>query len=64
MDPDTMNDELRALVYPSRWKIIPSHAIQRQTSISARYVSKKMYFCWNVHSEAAQLQAFTRVEIQ
>ena len=37
------HDELHALAYPCRKIIIiiPSHAIQRQTSVSARYGSKK-----------------------
>ena len=30
-----------ALAYPCRKKIIPNHAIKRQTSVSARYGRKK-----------------------
>ena len=39
MGPDTMNYEL--LCIHKDEKIIPSHAIQRQTSVSAMYGSKK-----------------------
>ena len=42
MDPDAINYEiLRIHVGKNNYDKIPSHAIQRRTSVSARYGSKK-----------------------